>query len=67
MRRPREILRLLEMEGWRVRALTYATAPFPVVRFLEKLLWRVPGVGRLFRYRILLEAVPLRDRDRRIN
>lgn len=61
VRRPREILRLLEAEGWRVRALTYATAPFPVVRFLERLLWRIPGVGRLFRYRILLEAAPLRD------
>jgi SAM-dependent methyltransferase len=61
VRRPREILRLLEREGWRVRALTYATAPFPVVRFFERLLWRVPGVGRLFRYRILLEAVPLRE------
>ena len=51
-------MRLLEAEGWRVRALTYSTAPFPVVRFVEKLLWRIPGVGRLFRYRILLEAVP---------
>ena len=58
VRRPREILRLLEAEGWRVRALTYATAPFPVVRFLERILWRIPGIGRLFRYRILLEAVP---------
>ena len=58
VRRPREILRLLELEGWRVRALTYATAPFPVVRLLEKLLWRIPWVGRLFRYRILVEAAP---------
>ncbi len=58
VRRPREIVRLLEQEGWRARAVTYSTAPFPVVRFLERLLWRVPGVGRLFRYRILLEAVP---------
>lgn len=58
VRRPREIVRLLEQEGWRARAVTYSTAPFPVVRFLERLLWRIPGVGRLFRYRILLEAVP---------
>lgn len=58
VRRPREIVRLLEDEGWRPRSLTYSPAPFPVVRFLERLLWRIPGVGRLFRYRILLEAVP---------
>lgn len=58
VRRPREIVRLLEDEGWRPRSLTYSPAPFPVVRFLERLLWRIPGVGRLFRYRILLEAAP---------
>lgn len=58
VRRPREILRLLEEEGWRARRVTYSTAPFPVVRLLERLLWRIPLVGRLFRYRILLEAVP---------
>jgi len=58
VRRPAEIRRLLEGEGWRVVELTYSTAPFPGVRFLEKLLARVPGVGRLFRYRILVTAVP---------
>ncbi len=58
VRRPREIVRLLEDEGWRPRALTYSPAPFPVVRFLERLLWRLPGPGRLFRYRILLVAAP---------
>ncbi|MEX0878611.1 MAG: class I SAM-dependent methyltransferase [Thermoanaerobaculia bacterium] len=58
VRRPREIVRLLEDEGWRPRSLTYSPAPFPVVRFLERLLWRIPGVGRLFRYRILLVAAP---------
>lgn len=58
VRRPREIVRLLEDEGWRPRSLTYSPAPFPVVRFLERLLWRLPGPGRLFRYRILLVAAP---------
>ena len=56
VRRPSEIRRLLEEEGWRVVELSYSTAPFPGVRFLERLLARIPGVGRLFRYRILLTA-----------
>jgi 2-polyprenyl-6-hydroxyphenyl methylase / 3-demethylubiquinone-9 3-methyltransferase len=58
VRRPAEIRRLLSQEGWRVLDLDYATAPFPGVRWLEKLLWRLPVVGRLFRYRILVRAVP---------
>ena len=58
VRRPREIRRLLEASGWRVLALTYSPAPFPAVRWIEKALWRLPGIGRLFRYRILLRAAP---------
>jgi ubiquinone/menaquinone biosynthesis C-methylase UbiE len=58
VRRPREIRRLLASEGWRVLEMTYAPAPFPVVHGIEKLLWRLPGIGRLFRYRILLRASP---------
>ena len=58
VRRPREIRRLLEKEGWRVRSLRYSPAPFPGVRWLERVLWRLPVVGSLFRYRILLEAEP---------
>ena len=58
VRRPREIRRLLEAEGWRVLEMTYSPAPFPVVHWVEKLLWRLPGLGRLFRYRILLRAAP---------
>jgi 2-polyprenyl-6-hydroxyphenyl methylase / 3-demethylubiquinone-9 3-methyltransferase len=57
VRRPREIRRLLEAEGWRLLEMTYSPAPFPVVHGIEKLLWRLPGIGRLFRYRILLRAV----------
>jgi SAM-dependent methyltransferase len=56
VRRPREIRRLLEAEGWRLLEMTYSPAPFPIVHWVEKLLWRLPGVGRLFRYRILLRA-----------
>ena len=41
--------------------MTYSPAPFPVVHRLEKLLWRIPGIGRLFRYRILLRATPRID------
>ena len=58
VRRPREIRRLLESEGWRVRSLQYSTAPFPVLRWLERGLSRLPVVGALFRYRILLRASP---------
>jgi ubiquinone/menaquinone biosynthesis C-methylase UbiE len=58
VRRPREIRRLLESEGWRVRSLRYSPAPFPLVRWIERTLWRLPLVGPLFRYRILVEAVP---------
>ena len=58
VRRPREIRRLLESEGWRVRSLQYSTAPFPVLRWLERGLSRLPVVGTLFRYRILLRASP---------
>jgi SAM-dependent methyltransferase len=56
VRRPAEIRRLLEEEGWRLVELEYSTAPFPGVRWVEKLLWRLPLLGRLFRYRILLRA-----------
>jgi 2-polyprenyl-6-hydroxyphenyl methylase / 3-demethylubiquinone-9 3-methyltransferase len=56
VRRPAEIRRLLSEEGWRVVDLDYAAAPFPGVRWIERLLWRVPFVGRLFRYWILLRA-----------
>jgi 2-polyprenyl-3-methyl-5-hydroxy-6-metoxy-1,4-benzoquinol methylase len=59
VRRPREIRRLLENEGWRVRSLTYSPAPFPVVRWLERALLPVPGLGRLFRYRMLVSAAPV--------
>lgn len=58
VRRPRELRRLLEGEGWRLLEMTYSPAPFPVVHGIEKLLWRLPGIGRLFRYRILLRAAP---------
>jgi ubiquinone/menaquinone biosynthesis C-methylase UbiE len=58
VRRPREIRKLLEGEGWRVRSVRYSPAPFPGVRWLERVLWRLPVVGSLFRYRILLEAEP---------
>ena len=58
VRRPGEIRRLLEEEGWRVRSLRYSPAPFPGVRWIERALCRLPVVGPLFRYRILLEAAP---------
>src|SRR5687767_1800095 len=58
VRRPREIRRLFESAGWRVRSLTYSPAPFPVVRWLERALLPIPALGRLFRYRILLRAEP---------
>lgn len=60
VRRPREIRRLLESEGWRLLEMSYSPAPFPFVHRIEKLLWRLPGIGRLFRYRILLRASPPR-------
>jgi SAM-dependent methyltransferase len=56
VRRPREIRQLLEEEGWRVRPIRYSTAPFPVVRWIERALAPMPLVGGLFRYRILVEA-----------
>ena len=56
VRRPREIAALLASEGWRMDVLTYSPAPFPGVRWIEKAFWRVPGIGPLFRYRILLSA-----------
>ena len=56
VRRPRELRRLIEEEGWRVRSLRYSLAPFPGVRWVERALWRLPVLGSLFRYRILLEA-----------
>ena len=34
----------------------YSPAPFPGVRWLERVLWRLPLVGTLFRYRILVEG-----------
>jgi ubiquinone/menaquinone biosynthesis C-methylase UbiE len=58
VRRPREIRRILEGEGWRVLSLRYSLAPFPGVRWIERALWRLPVVGPFFRYRILIEAVP---------
>ncbi|HEY3204070.1 MAG TPA: class I SAM-dependent methyltransferase [Thermoanaerobaculia bacterium] len=62
VRRPRQIARILEEEGWRLLEMTYSPAPFPVVRWIERLLWRAPGIGRLFRYRILVRAAPKAER-----
>ena len=62
VRRPREIRKLLESEGWRVQSLTYSPAPFPVVRRLERALLPIPFLGRLFRYRILVRATPIAAR-----
>jgi len=58
VRRPREIRKLLESEGWRIRSLRYSPAPFPGVRWLERVLWRLPFLGPLFRYRVLVDAEP---------
>jgi SAM-dependent methyltransferase len=58
VRRPGQLVSLFEAEGWKVLSLDYATAPFPFVRWIEKALCRLPGLGRLFRYRILLTATP---------
>lgn len=58
VRRPAEIRALLESEGWRIRSLRYSPSPFPGVRWIERALWRLPLVGQLFRYRILVEASP---------
>ncbi len=58
VRRPREIRRLIEGAGWRVRSLTYSPAPFPVMRWLERALLPIPVLGRPFRYRILVRAEP---------
>ena len=58
VRRPREIRRLLDAEGWRLLEMSWSTSPFPGVRWLEKLLAPLPWIGRLFRYRILLRAEP---------
>ena len=58
VRRPNEIRRLLEAEGWRILEMSWSTAPFPVVRWVENLLAPIPGLGRLFRYRTLLRAEP---------
>ncbi|HVE65276.1 MAG TPA: class I SAM-dependent methyltransferase [Thermoanaerobaculia bacterium] len=59
VRDPREIRKILESEGWRLRSLTYSPAPFPVVRWIERALLPVPLLGRFFRYRILLRAAPV--------
>jgi SAM-dependent methyltransferase len=60
VRRPREIRRLFQTADWRLLELGWSTAPFPVVRWIEKLLAPIPGIGRWFRYRILLRAEPIR-------
>lgn len=58
VRQPAEVRALLESEGWSVRSLRYSPSPFPGVRWIERALWRLPFVGQLFRYRILVEAAP---------
>jgi ubiquinone/menaquinone biosynthesis C-methylase UbiE len=58
VRRPAEVRALLEAEGWSVRSLRYSPSPFPGVRWVERALWRLPLLGQLFRYRILVEASP---------
>jgi SAM-dependent methyltransferase len=59
VRRPGELQRLLEDEGWTVRSLRFSPSPFPGVRWVERALWRVPWIGPFFRYRILAEAAPI--------
>jgi SAM-dependent methyltransferase len=58
VRRPRELVALFERERFRVTDLDYSVSPFPLVRHVERLLAPIPGIGRLFRYRILIRAEP---------
>ena len=64
VRRPAEVRALLQSEGWSVRSLRYSPSPVPGVRWIERALWRLPLLGPLFRYRILVEAVPGRAKPR---
>jgi 2-polyprenyl-6-hydroxyphenyl methylase / 3-demethylubiquinone-9 3-methyltransferase len=58
VRRPAELRRLFQQAGWRIDRLSFSPAPFPFVRHLERQLSRLPLLGRMFRYRILLRARP---------
>jgi hypothetical protein len=44
VRRPREIRDLLEAEGWRVVEMGWSIAPFPLVRWAERVLAPIPGI-----------------------
>jgi SAM-dependent methyltransferase len=58
VRRPDELASILRREGWNIEELGYSVSPFPGVRHLERLAAKLPVLGPLFRYRILLSARP---------
>jgi len=49
--------RALAAAGFRIELLAWSVSPFPVIRWIEKMLAPVPALGRSFRYRILIRAI----------
>ena len=47
----------LSKAGFAIDLLDWSVSPFPVVRWVERALSPLPGVGPFFRYRILIRAV----------
>jgi len=58
VRRPREIVRLLEKARLRVERIFYPASPYPVYRAVDLAMKNLPWIGRPFRFRICLRAVP---------
>lgn len=58
VRTPREIESLLGRAGFRIERIFFPAAPYPFYRPVDRLLAPLPGIGRLFRFRICLEAKP---------
>jgi len=56
VRRPEEYLNLFSRSGWHVEQLYYSPSAYPVLRWLDRLLPGLPGVGSFFRFRICLVA-----------
>ena len=68
VRRPAQIRRLLEEEGWRVLESRLRDRPLSGRALGREAPLAAPGVGRLFRYRILRHrAAPRRSRRSRID
>jgi len=60
VRRESQYRTLLPQCGFDIESLYFSPSTYPIVRWLDRLLWPVPLIGSLFRFRVCIVARPCR-------